>query len=212
MGNVKHIRANTKPATLENDAIYFVKNGEIWMKFPDGTEVQFGCPDNILKFEWSGSISSVANKKQYAVYNYGAPRNYVQFRRYHPDNDIMNDAYRVPFINVLPFDIELQFIVFDVGMRQYPRAYQMMVSVMAAKYDDVQATKQHILLNEFTTKSGGGSADINKDVIIYTTTDLLTTKLKAGEFITVGLGIDNTNDGSNRSTYFSAFTIFAKKI
>ena len=42
MAKVNHIRANNKPDVLENDAIYFVKNGEIWMKYPDGGEVRFG--------------------------------------------------------------------------------------------------------------------------------------------------------------------------
>ena len=176
------------------------------MRIVSGAGGSASASDVLLKFEWSGSISSKANKKQWAILNYGEPRNYINFRRYITDSDIMNDIYKVPFINVQPFDIEITHIVFQAGYRQYQRDYKMMFNVMKANNNDIAGTKQHLFLDE------SWSVTKHREHKIFDASSLIETKVNSGEFVTVGIGIDNTNDGSNRALYFSSFTIYAKKV
>ena len=212
MAKVKHIQVNTLPTTLVPNAIYFVRNtGEIWQTDSNGFGVRM-CGNKLLKFDWSGNIYSQKNTRQYSLFDYQYPRNRWRFARYIADDDITLDDYRVPFIDVLPFDIKIKYIVHSIGMRQYPRPYQMIYSIMTGQLGNLNNTKRHILLDTFETKGYSGSHDENREVKIWNENDLINPVIPAGNIINVGIGIDNTKDNSNRTLFFSTFTIFAEKI
>ena len=194
---------------LSNTDKFLVRQGNDWKEI---NKSDVGGGKQLLKFEWSGSIYSQKDKKQFAVFNYGYPRNYIRIGRYLQTNDIMSDNYRVPFIPVQPFQLKLKYIVFDVGMRQYPRPYDISLSLMKAEYTNVDATKQHVLLQDVTTKGGSGNWDANKDVFIFDESKFLVSELNINEFLVAGFAIDNTNDSANRSLYFANFVIYAEII